>query len=413
MNREAAMDDEGVQFPLLDGRRSSQRASREVFAHAAEAVDGGLSSAIRAENAWRTAYPRYLRRLTERAAISPDAGVAIARAGLDRIQAAFEFTHAGTTKPLAAAVALEPNAALTTRRVEGEGEGGQPAGLVVPYRGAQLRGDDLLRVAGEWRQRGVVEPPVVAAFERLVAHPEWLDASDLWFAVLGAGAEMAPTEPLLRWGADVVAVDVPSAGVWRRLEDMAVRGTGRLHIPVDDGRGLGVDLITDAPRIRAWLQRFDRPLVLGNYAYADGATFARLSAAADAICQALLRQRDDHSVVCLATPTDAFAVPSSVVRETRERARRWPAMLARGISRASVRRLLVPSYRTTVRTDSGDEVGIADSLVLQQGPNYALAKRMQRWRAIVTHATGAFAAVHVAPPPPPPGGGNQRVVGAG
>jgi hypothetical protein len=367
-----------------------------VFAHAAEAVDSGLSSAIRAENAWRTAYPRHLRRLTERAAISPDAGVAIAQAGLDRIHAAFEFTHAGRTTTLADAVALEPKAALTTRRVEGES--GQPAGLVVPYRGAQLRGDDLMRVAGEWRQRGVVEPPVVAALERLVAHPEWLDASDLWFAVLGAGAEMAPTEPLLRWGADVVAVDVPRAGVWRRLEDMAVRGTGRLHIPVDDGRELGVDLITDAPRIRAWLQRFDRPLVLGNYAYADGATFARLSAAADAICLALLRQRDDHSVVCLATPTDAFAVPSSVVRETRERAGRWPAMLARGISRASVRRLLVPSYRTTVRTDSGDEVGIADSLVLQQGPNYALAKRMQRWRAIVTHATGAFAAVHVAPP---------------
>jgi hypothetical protein len=390
------MDDEGVQFPLLDGRRSTQRTSRDVFAHAAAAVDDGLSSAIHAEGAWRRAYPRHLCRLTERAAAAPAAGVAIARAGLDRIHSAFEFTHGGATSRLADAVSTQPTSPLTTRRVAGDGT--PASGLAVPYRGSELRGDELLRVARDWQRRGVVESPVVTALERLVAHPEWLDASGLWFAVLGAGAEMAPTEPLLRWGADVVAVDVPSAGLWRRLEGIASRGIGRLHIPVDDGATLGADLITDAPRIRAWLQTFDHPLVLGNYAYADGATFARLSVAADAVCQALQQQRDDLSVVCLATPTDAFAVPSTVVHETRTRAGRWPAMLASGISRVSVRRLLVPSYGRTVRADNGEELGIADSLVLQQGPNYALAKRMQRWRAILTHADGAFAAIHVAPP---------------
>jgi hypothetical protein len=61
-------------------------------------------------------------------------------------------------------------------------------------------------------------------------------------------------------------------------------------------------------------------------------------------------------------------------------------------------RLLQPSHRTMVRTGSGGQVGIADSLVLQQGPNYALAKRLQRWRALTAHADGRFAAVHVAPP---------------
>jgi hypothetical protein len=232
-----------------------------------------------------------------------------------------------------------------------------------------------------------------------VAQPEWLDLNQRWFAVLGAGAEMAPTEQLLRWGADVVAVDVPQPQVWRRLEELADRGAGRLHVPVDERAAspLGVDLITDTPRIRAWLATFDRPLVLGNYAYADGATFVRLSVAADAVCAALRRQRDDVSVVCLATPTDAFAVPETVWRQTRERGGRWGAV-ARGVNLASARRLLVPNYRETVRTADGQELGIADSLVLQQGPNYALAKRLQRWRALVTRADGAFAAVHVAPP---------------
>ena len=39
-----------------------------------------------------------------------------------------------------------------------------------------------------------------------------------------------------------------------------------------------------------------------------------------------------------------------------------------------------PNYPETVTTDRG-EIGIADCLVPQQGPNYALAKRLQRWRA--------------------------------
>jgi hypothetical protein len=187
-----------------------------------------------------------------------------------------------------------------------------------------------------------------------------------------------------------------------------------MHMPVDHASGPpGIDLIAGAPRVRAWLETFDHPLVLGNYAYADGATFARLSVAADAVIAALQRGRDDLSVVCLATPTDTFAVPAEVVRQTRERAGPVSATqpiptrrgflsltltLAGAVNRATAGRLLVPSYRQTVRTDAGEELGIADSLVVQQGPNYALAKRMQRWRALVSHATGAFGAVHVAPP---------------
>ena len=52
------------------------------------------------------------------------------------------------------------------------------------------------------------------------------------------------------WGADVVAVDVAQAPIWRRLEHLAVAGTGRLHIPVDEWAGpLGVDLLAvDQPR---------------------------------------------------------------------------------------------------------------------------------------------------------------------
>jgi hypothetical protein len=46
----------------------------------------------------------------------------------------------------------------------------------------------------------------------------------------------------------------------------------------------------------------------------------------------------------------------------------------------------------------GADPGINDSLVAQQGPNYALAKRLQRWRATVARQAGTTVSLNVAPP---------------
>ena len=46
----------------------------------------------------------------------------------------------------------------------------------------------------------------------------------------------------------------------------------------------------------------------------------------------------------------------------------------------------------------GASPGISDSLVSQQGPNYALAKRLQRWRATVARETGTTVSLNIAPP---------------
>ena len=392
------MPDHGVRFPMVDGRRSTQRTGRDVFAAAAAAVDPGLAAEIRAERSWRSAYPRHLRLLTEAAAASPAAGLSVARSGLDRVHTTFEHTDGATTMPVPTAVATHAGAIPPTHTAAGAGTADDE--LVIPVDGRKLRGDALLATIDGWVARGVVEPPLRAAIGDLVERPGWLDLRGTWFAVLGAGAEMAPTAQLLRWGADVAAVDLPSGDVWYRLERAAVAGTGRLHAPVaDDGRPPGADLIVAAPAVRAWLASLDHPLVIGNYGYAEGATFARLSVAADAVIANLLEHRDDHGVVCLATPTDVFAVPAHVATATRARVHSIPARtLAPVLRAASGGRLLQPNHRTTVRTAAGDEVGIADSLVPQQGPNYAFAKRLQRWRALTAHADGRFAAVHVAPP---------------
>ena len=41
---------------------------------------------------------------------------------------------------------------------------------------------------------------------------------------------------------------------------------------------------------------------------------------------------------------------------------------------------------------------MADTLIVQQGPNYALAKRLQRWRAITARYDGVWSSAHIAPP---------------
>ena len=58
----------------------------------------------------------------------------------------------------------------------------------------------------------------------------------------------------------------------------------------------------------------------------------------------------------------------------------------------SAGRLLRPQYV------SDGQPGIHDALVPQQGPNYALAKRLQRWRAIVARDAGSIVSINVAPP---------------
>jgi hypothetical protein len=50
-----------------------------------------------------------------------------------------------------------------------------------------------------------------------------------------------------------------------------------------------------------------------------------------------------------------------------------------------------------VKTIDGREISFVDGIVVPQGPNYALAKRMQHWRAIVARTAGNFVSSHIAP----------------
>ncbi len=385
-------DDTGVVFPAgPDGRRSTAAVGRAVVADALRPVDPVGARAAEQETNWRAGYLTHFRRLVEAGLASPDAARTIAAAGLDAVHGRLHVAGDGGEQPLATLLTAPAGRSLGTREVAGEAE--PEGGFSLPFRGTRLRGDDLHRRLDTWVECGVLEPSAAEAVREVAAHPEWLALPGRTVAVLGAGAEMGPLTALLRWGATVAGVDLPRPDLWRRVLDTARRGAGTLLVPT--GGTDGADLVREVPAVAEWLAGLPGEPVLGNYVYADGATNVRVSAAVDALTLRVLQARPETALGFLATPTDVFAVPGEAVAQSvRNYAGRSAAgkLLGRPLRTLSAGRLLQRAYV------AGADPGINDSLVAQQGPNYALAKRLQRWRATVARAAGTTVSMNVAPP---------------
>ena len=396
----SAADESGIVFPRTgagDGRRSTTATGQAVLAAAAGAVDPDLATRIRIATDWRRSYLSYLAELEAATVRAPDGAARTARAGLAEAYDCFRFRRDGEELPLAELATVGPTR-LDTETIRGEGR--HPGQLAVPYAGQLLRGDALQRRLDAWVHVGVIEPSCAERVRAVSTAPEQLDLSEVTVALLGAGAEMGPLAALSAWGARVLAVDLPRSPLQRRLAAAGRRGSGVLELPRPAGREeTGADLITQVPEIAAWLADTAdaSSLVVGSYGYATGADFVRLAVAADALTTALPALGHPVTPAYLATPTDVFAVPAEVVAAARAcYAQTTP--LWRTVSRASGWRLLAPNYPTLVQGADGRKVGIADALVVEQGPNYALAKRLQRWRALVAAADGGPVSANVAPP---------------
>lgn len=67
------------------------------------------------------------------------------------------------------------------------------------------------------------------------------------------------------------------------------------------------------------------------------------------------------------------------------------------INKLSFGRLFAKILHSSVIDQQGRQFGIIDNLVHQQGPNYVLAKRIQRWRAIDSVKKGLTVSCNVAP----------------
>jgi hypothetical protein len=415
----------GVVFPAsADGHRSTSALGRAVVAEALGQVDVDGARSAEQESNWRSGYLAHFRRLIEAGLASRQAAVSVARDGLESLHRRMRVAGPGGAETgLDALVSAPSQGEIATVTVAGTGTAEES--LSIPYRGERLRGDALLRRLEAWVAAGVIESSCADAVRTVAAHPDWLALPGRTIVVLGAGAEIGPLPVLLSWGARAIGVDLPRPFIWERVLDTARHSAGTLLVPVagrDPGPAraeasgqvlaeasgqtpaeasgalaqcAGLDLTGDVPTIADWLASVEGPLVLGNYVYADGAANVRVASAVDALTVRLQGRRSDVALAFLATPTDVFAVPADAVtqavngyssRSLTAKLGGWPLHTLSG------GRLLRRAY------PPGADPGVCDSLVQQQGPNYALAKRLQRWRATVARDGGATVSLNVAPP---------------
>eukprot|EP00004_Rigifila_ramosa_P026569 TRINITY_DN832_c0_g1_i1.p1 TRINITY_DN832_c0_g1~~TRINITY_DN832_c0_g1_i1.p1 ORF type:complete len:530 (-),score=132.65 TRINITY_DN832_c0_g1_i1:363-1910(-) len=406
------MAEVGLLFPKTEkGDRSSTVAGKMVFAAAAGAVDSQAADRVNAERNWRYGYNKHVLEQVRLAAKSPTAAVSIAAAGLECLHNKFEFVRDGQTMSLAEAMA-NPGAKFETGFIQGTGKRQPNATLEVPYKDRVLRGEELKAQIDRWVRRGTIEPQCGEALKKVVDNPSWLDLSNRYFVLLGAGSAMGPLLVLLELGANVIAVDLDRSNIWERLIGLARKSCGTLTFPLkvaqstlsndtDLFKNAGSNLTSQTPEILDWLKTVhpDKDLVVGGYAYLDGEMHVRVSLASDAIMQGLCKARPSTMLAFLNTPTQAFII----TREANAAARQNHAALTlvnlvlMPLRLIGSKRFVVKNALPPVKTDRGDESYVVDGLVVAQGPNYALAKCLQHWRAVVAVSQGLRVSSNIAP----------------
>jgi hypothetical protein len=210
-----------------------------------------------------------------------------------------------------------------------------------------------------------------------------LDLRGERFAILGAGAELAPTSLLLRAGARVLWVDVADASSRLSRADMC----GELVVS-DDAR----DLLRAPAKVAAALTRFadSGPVHVGMFAYAAGASREwRLGAAMNAVVRHLPPSLV-RSIAMLVSPTMPASVQPEDLAAAREKLPRAPTWqnAARSIG-------LLP----TPGQLENDGACVARAIVSIQGLSYQAAQYVSKVAAAETYAVYGTHATngHVAP----------------
>jgi hypothetical protein len=401
----------GIQFARdARGHHSTVATGKSIFHAALALADAPAALALLDEKDWRRRYPQHLVQLNHAAARDGVLAVAMARAALQQAQLSFDFVRDGRTFALTDAMhsgAAMVGSGFQTIEITGRGAAA-PKPWSLPYHGRELQGGQARDVIAQWQAQGICEPGHAQALYRVLDHPEWFDLSDRTVVLLGAGSEAGPLVWLAQWRARIVAVDLPRPAVWQRIANVIGQGNATLVAPVREGwpaatEHAGADLLTDTPEIAAWLCGLpDAALDIGCIAYLDGEKHVRAVMGMDAVASAVVAAKPGSTRMTMATPTDAFTVPEPIARAAMDRFEQ------RGLLQQAAdkplwaltgARWLKPHVKELIDCvqPAGQRMGVVDALVVQQGPNYALAKRLQQWRATVARDQGQRVVFNVAP----------------
>lgn len=402
----------GLVWPVDEkGQRSSTKVNQAVVAAAVGACNETKSQAIMKSRGWRFSYWKHLKALVEEQCTSPEAALAIAQAGLDKAYELFEFVSPdGSTVSYKEAMSKKASGKFETMVIKGNGKS-KAEKLEVPYKGGTLSGQSLKDQAKKWVEYGTIEPSAGEAIIKCVDNPNWIkENSDRYFVLLGAGSAMGPLLVLLSIGANVIAVDLDRPNIWKRLIGLGRDSMGTLTFPVKaDSTTLktdeeifesaGCNLFTDTPMIRDWLVDLypNKPFTVGSYAYLNGALHVQVSLAMDGICRDLSEKRKNVSLAYLCTPTDLHLIPEEAYQASVQAYDEYKSKpYCMFLSMLSGGKFLRKNAQKPVPGKGGDFY-LVNGISVAQGPNYALAKRMQHWRAIIARSKGCIVSSNIAP----------------
>jgi len=395
----------GLVFPIdkESGEVSTTNTGRAAFAAALGAVDPKLAQDCLAVKNWRFGYGKQVVAHVESIAGNSKKAVAAAEAGLKFCYDNFRFVRNGETLTLAQAMEKYTKPGF----VEGKFVGKKPftqGEIRVPYKGSVLSGDALKEKLKQWAAYGTIEPSCRDAISWAVDNKQSLDLRNHYFVLLGAGAAMGPILTLLELGANIIAIDLDRPAIWKRLLNLVADSPGTMYFPlrqkvdstnIDElAKFAGCNLFTDTPEIATYVANIlpDKKLIIGGYAYLDSAAHVQVSLAMDAIMNKAIqvRGRDKVSLAFLCSPTDVFATPKNCYDAAKEnfvKAPFWQKIL--GLKRNGIACKSSPSVPK--------DCYLVDGLVIPQGPNYALAKRIQHWRAMLAYNDGITVSTNIAP----------------
>lgn len=407
----------GIQWPVTDEasqERSTSITGKQVIADSLAAVSQEASDLCGRERNWRFGYKKHVINTVRFGLDTPDSALAIATRGLKFLYQTMEFHRDGRVMNMEQAYQELRASAFETFEVVGEGQVSRE--LTVPYKKQKLSGAELRKQLDKWSQYGTIEPDTAEALRKLADNNEWLDLSDKYFCLLGATSAMGPLLFLLEHGANILAVDLDRPQIWEKLVSECRKSGGKLLVPVrrekaGELRGLqgedylrkltqvaGGNLFTDAPELGTWAlenaRRLNVDLAVGGYAYLDGELHVRVALAMDMVMRRLVEERAGTSLGFLCSPTDVFVVPGAAYAAQQKNwaASKWWLKALRAV--IGGRRMLVKNAQSGLKEG---EFRMCDGLLVDQGPNYALAKRLQHWRAMLSRAAGHTVSTNIAP----------------
>ena len=391
-----------IEFPVdpETGKPSSVFFGKTLISQALNAVNPTAAQEVLTDKKFRGgSYQKHIVKTLEEGCQSKDACMKIARNGIKYVYESMQCVRSdGSKVALKHAISEGPSHSLKTRSVKGVGQ--RRGTFKVPYKNSALQRESLRKQIKKWNDMGVIEPTAAESFNNfLERETEYLESMrEHLFVVMGAGAAMGPFKILLDLGLNVVAVDLNRPQIWDKLIDYAQKSPGQMFFPEREDGTYGANLITEISSIAKWLAKLKPTcsMTIGNYAYVDGGLFVKIACAQDAISQYVYKNRHTpSSLAYLCSPTDAFLWPKLAV-EAATNAFQNRGVLSKLSNSISFDRFCKPIVDQM--PDPIDDNYIIECFVTQQGPNYAVAKRIQHWRALVAREDdGVAVSTNIAP----------------